>query len=156
MRVLALALGFALALTAAEDPFTGLWKVNFDKSTNAGAAPSVRPKSATVRYEPVAGGMKVTSEVIMPDGSKQAIPERLVHYDSKEYPRYEKAPPGDVVMNRRLDSRREETIYKRNGQIRALAIRVVSEDGRTMTLTSKGAGPDGKELVTITVFERQD
>jgi hypothetical protein len=156
MRALALALGFALALPAAQDPFVGLWKVNFDKSTSTGAASSVTPKSATVRYEPVPGGMKVTSEVIMPDGRKQAIPERLVRYDGKEYPRYANSPPGDVVVNKRLDTLREETIYKRNGRIRAIAVRGVSADGRTMTLTSKGLGPDGKEQVTVTVFDRQD
>jgi hypothetical protein len=91
----------------------------------------------------------------MPDGNKQNPPDHLVRYDGKEHPLTADSPPGDVVVHVRIDRFTEQSIYKRNGQLRGTTIRVVSQDGRVMTLTSKFVRSDGKEVETVTVYDKE-
>jgi hypothetical protein len=41
------------------------------------------------------------------------------------------------------------------GKYHTTARTVVSEDGKTMTTTTKGTGVDGKPIATTAVFDRQ-
>lgn len=44
---------------------------------------------------------------------------------------------------------------KKSGTYHATVRHVVSKDGKTLTSTSKGTGPDGKPFTLINVFDKQ-
>ncbi len=152
-RILILLVAAACAF-AADDPFLGLWKCNFQKSRTTVASPPPQPVSMTLRYEKEGDRFRITAEAVTADGQSQRT-ERTVRYGDAELPRTPNSPPGDVVINRRLDRKTEEIVYKRDGKVTSVITRIVSQDGKTLTYTAKTTGDDGKPNETIIVYERQ-
>ena len=96
--------GLAALCQQTGDPFVGRWKWNLEKSTTTLKDKGIQPKSVIVTYERQGEIMKVTTEVIDPDGKARAA-EHIVRYDGKFYPRYKGAAPGDEMMSRHIDDR---------------------------------------------------
>lgn len=132
----------------AGDPFLGTWKCNFEKSRTNDPNPPPRPETMIMRYEPVEGGFRITSEAIWSDGQKRRV-EHIVIHDGKERPRAGDSPPGDVVICRRPDRYTEELVYKRDAKIVSTITRVVSHDGKTLTY-SYAEAPG-----TVLIYDKQ-
>lgn len=141
--VLLLTLGGAPQNT--DDPFLGVWKLNVAKSKfeNGNA-----PKTMTVRWEKSGAGVKVSAQGTDANGATINF-SYVAIYDGKEYP-----PPGkwnwDTVANKQVDARNREDIFRKDGRIIGTERRVVSDDSKTLTVTSNFA--DAK---SVQVFERQ-
>ena len=144
----------ATAAFAADDPFLGTWKCNFDKSSTTVANPPPHPVSMTLRYERQGDGFRITAESVAEDGQKRSS-ERIVVYDGLEHPQTPGGPPGDVVVSRRISHNTEEIVYKSDGKVTTRISRVVSADGKTLTYTSHYTPAKGEPNVVILVYEKQ-
>ena len=148
-RVLSLILGSAFAVWAA-DPVLGTWELNVAKSKyNPGPA----PKSQTRIYEALPEGMKVTIKTVNADGQSTVV-EHPANFDGKDYP-ITGSTQADVIALKQIDTHTSEAILKHASQILATSRRVVSKDGKSMTVTYQGIDSRGRKVDSMAVYERR-
>jgi hypothetical protein len=142
-----LAVGVSLS---AADPAIGTWKLNVAISKYSPGPP---PKSATITYEETAGGVKRTGESVDGEGKTTSF-EYIAKYDGKEY-----AVTGtdlyDAIAIKRINDRSAEATLKKGGRVVSKARRVVTNDGKAMTLTISGTDPMGKKMHNVAVYDKQ-
>lgn len=156
-RMLSLAL-FVLAMTPTliaqkVDNSLGTWKLNIETSKYT---PSPLPvKSLTAVREAIPGGVKVTTTGQRADGTEVST-SYSANYDGTPAGVTGKGAPYDTVSIKEVDSnifvydaKNTTGKYHANGRI------VVSNEGKTMTLTATGTDSDGKELSLSLVFDKQ-
>jgi hypothetical protein len=141
-----LIIGAGLASAQAPDPFAGTWKLNLTKSKYVTAA----PKSTTITFAPAAKGYAVTIDAIGPDGQPQKW-GYTSSFDGSENP-VSGNPGVDTVVAR---TRNGTVEYLKAGKVVATTASVMSDDGRTLTVTVKFADPQGNELTNVSVYDRQ-
>jgi hypothetical protein len=144
----------ALAMTAfAADNTIGTWKLNASKSKLA-ANPSPLKTLTTVR-EASGDGVKVTSTGERADGSKVST-TYTAKYDGTASTvtgtglQYDTISIKQVDANTLTDERK-----KGGGTYHATARTVISNGGKTMTVSTKGTNADGKEFTATNVFDKQ-
>lgn len=138
------------ALTQAPKGLEGTWTLNASKSK---FSPGPAPKSMTVTYSMVGtDGMRIVVNVTPADGPPQSW-EMTAHYDGKDHP-VKGNPNADMVTVKRIDDRTGESTFKKNGKVTATNYRMLSADGKTLTITSTGTTADGKPRKDVQVFER--
>lgn len=148
-RVLSLILGSAIAAWAG-DPVLGTWELNVTKSKyNPGPA----PKSQTRIYEALPQGMKVTIKTVNADGQSTVL-EHPANYDGKDYP-ITGSTQADVIALKQIDPYTSEAALKHAGKVLATSRRVVSADGKTMTVTYQGIDSRGRKVDSMAVYERR-
>jgi hypothetical protein len=141
--------GFAATLIAA-DPSVGTWKLNTAKSKYS---PGPAPKSATITYEETADGIKRMGESVDADGNKTSF-EYTAKYDGKDYP-VTGSDTIDMIALKRINDRSTEATLKKSGKVVSTARRVVSKDGKTLTLTITGTNAKGQNVKNVAVYEKQ-
>src|ERR1700693_3652142 len=147
--IIALAITTLAALGA--DNTIGTWKRNVEKSTYAPAPMPV--KSLTTIREAVDGGVKVTTTGEQADGTPISSTSS-VKYDGHDYS--VAGAPWDSVSVKQIDANTFAAESKQsNGKYHATSKTVVSEDGKTMTTTSKGTNADGVPFSAVFVYEKQ-
>jgi hypothetical protein len=135
----------------AADPTIGTWKLNLAKSK---FYPGPAFRSDTRIYEEVPDGIKVT--IITVDASGKTVrSEYPVNYDGKFHPVSGQGGPADAVALKRINAYVSETSLMHAGRITATARRVVSVDGKTMTVSYKGLDPEGRNVDYTLVYEKQ-
>lgn len=141
----------SVGLWAADDVLLGTWKLNLAKSK---FNPGPPPKSVTHLYEPYeSNGEKFTSEGT--DGQEASIQTGYAaRYDGTDYA-LTGDPICDSVSMRRIDANTTEVTGRKAGRVIWTSRRVVSKDGRTLTVTQKGTNPQGKSLNNVMVFDKQ-
>lgn len=155
-KILTLALALSLVMTAlqaaqpAEDTSAGTWKLKLDESTFASNTP---PKSETRVHTVTAKGTRVVIEDEYADGKKTRV-EILVTYDGKPQP---STGSGiwDSTATKRIDRYVTESDLLRNGKVVGRVRREVSPDGKTMKVFYVINRPDGTNVSTVSVYERQ-
>jgi hypothetical protein len=145
-------LGIAFAAVSAQttDPRVGSWQLNVAKSKYD---PGPGPTSQTLKIEAAGKGEKVTSEQVTADGSK-AVTTYTAEYDGKPYP-LTGSPTADMVMLKRVDAHTSDRTDTKGGNTVQTYHRVVSKDGKTMTVTIKGTNAQGKPFTNVAVFEKK-
>jgi hypothetical protein len=135
--------------TQARDPRTGTWQLNVTKSTYKPGPP---PKSQIVRIEPSGQGERVRSDALNTNGTR-VVTEYTAAFDGTDYPL-----TGSLVANsvslKRIDARTTERVDKKDGHVMLVYKRVVSPDGKTMTVTVNGVNAQGQQVSNVVVFER--
>jgi hypothetical protein len=138
----------AAAVPAAEgDPFNGRWRLNVERSTGS------QPKSEMLTFQVADNEERYFADIVRANGTAMKE-EYRARYDGKEYD-VKNALTGETTgttMLVRVDRRSEVRINKRDGRLQSIMLRVVSEDGKTMTSTITGA--EGKPFI-VRVFEKQ-
>jgi hypothetical protein len=150
-------LGLALAAFAAatsvsaqtEGVGLGTWKLNVEKSK---FSPGPAPKSFTVKFEAAGNGVKVTGEGIDADG-KPFTNEYTANYDGKEVP-YKGSAIIDTISMRRIDARTTERTDKKDGKVVQTLVRVVAEDGKTFTATTRGTNAKGEAVNSVVIWDK--
>jgi len=150
-------LGLALATFAAgtsvsaqtEGVGLGTWKLNVEKSK---FSPGPAPKSFTVKFEAAGNGVKVTGEGIDADG-KPFTNEYTANYDGKEVP-YKGSAIIDTISMRRIDARTTERTDKKDGKVVQTLVRVVAEDGKTFTATTRGTNAKGEAVNSVVIWDK--
>jgi hypothetical protein len=141
----------ALGLRAAEDPVIGTWKLNLEKSK---FDPGPPPQGETLKLESYGdGGLKVTAEVTDAQGT-MTVTEYSGNLDGKDVPVTGNAD-ADTASMKRINAYTTERTFKKAGKVTTTARRVVSKDGKTLTVTSKGTNAKGQRVNNVSVFDRQ-
>lgn len=141
----------SLALQAADDPLMGTWKLNLSKSKYNPGPP---PRSRILKFEPSgSNGIKLTNDGVTAKGEKTHVDEMFVQ-DGKDHP-VTGSQDVDMQVNRQIDTYTTETISKKGGKTVQVLRRVVSKDGKTLTITVKGKTATGAPLDDVRVFDKQ-
>jgi hypothetical protein len=151
-RIITIALLSTLFLGAtafAADAVVGTWKLNVAKSKFSGAAPN----SATRVYAESADGTTLDQKIVGADGKEMSM-HTTIKYDGKDYP-VTGNPDGDSVTAKVIDSRTTDFKIKKNGKVVGSVHRVVSADGKTLTVHNTGTHTDGKAYDDTLVFDKQ-
>ena len=142
------ALSVGLPASAAEPKVEGTWELNLPASRST----DPMPKSATRTYELVGNSEKMTGSVVTADG--KTIPVGFTAtLDGKDSP--SQNPGVDTVVLTPVDARTVSFVTKLAGKTVYSGTRVLSADGKTMTLSTQGLNPAGKPFESVMVFERR-
>ena len=154
MRLLTLLLALlvvSVGLNAADDPLMGTWKLNLSKSKYNPGPP---PKSRILKLEPSgANGIKLTNDGVSANGEKSHTVETFLQ-DGKDHP-VKDSQTVDAQFNKQIDAYTTETISKKGGKTVQTLRRIVSKDGKTLTITVKGQTASGAPLDDVRVFDKQ-
>jgi len=154
MEVRTIVLILALCLVGlpvgfAQDAFMGIWKLKEAKSEFSPGA----PKNTIVAYEAEGDKVKVTVDSVSSDG-KPTHYEWTGKFDGKEYP-----VTGDLLSDSRSYTKINDRILGFNimkgGKIVTSGRIVVSDDGKSRTVTTSGADAKGHRMSKNEVFEKQ-
>ena len=119
----------AQAVTAEENLLLGTWQLDLAKSRYTPGPP---PRSETRTYVRDKEGMKGTIRRRRDDGREELI-EYRADFDH-EYP-VMGTEAYDTIRLKRIDARTAEAVLSHAGRVFGTARRVLSEDGRTLTIT---------------------
>jgi hypothetical protein len=136
----------AVSSAQAPDPIVGTWKLNLAKSKYATPA----PKSMAITFAPAAKGYAVTIEAIGPDDQPQKW-GYTSSFDGSENP-VSGNPNIDTVVAR---TRTGTVEYMKAGKVVSTTTSVMSDDGKTLTVTVKFLDAQRKEVTTVAVYDRQ-
>src|SRR6476619_5089155 len=119
---------------AQKDSQVGVWKLNTAKSKYS---PGPAPTSATTTIEAAGAGTKVSVDQTFPDGTKRQY-SFTANYDGKDAPVTGTNPDADTVARTRVNASTVKTVSKKAGKVTTTQTSVVSSDGKTRTVTTKG------------------
>jgi hypothetical protein len=146
-----LSLGFpAMSLSAqAADPASGTWELNLAKSK---FSPGPPPKSQMRTFEETGADVKYTMKGIDAEG-KPTLVQFTARYDGKDYP-VTGSKDIDAISLRRVDAVTAEATLKKGRKVVQTSTRVVSKDGKTLTLTAKGTNAKGQAVNNVAVLDK--
>jgi len=148
-RLFALAVAAATALWAV-DPTLGIWQLNAQKSR---FLPGPGFRSETRTYEEQREGVKVTIRTV--DGNGRHVTSvYLTTPDGQQHTVSGSGGPADSVGLKQINEYVAESTLMHAGKEIAKTTRVVSEDGKTMTITYKGLDPEGNQVNYTLIFDR--
>lgn len=134
----------------AADASIGTWKLNVAKST---FKPGPPPVAETRIYKAQPKGVKTTVRTTWADRLTTTV-EYPANYDGKDYP-VEGSRDVDAVVLTRMDDFTSAATLKHAGKDIGVARRVVSRDGKTMTISYKGVNTRGDQVDNVAVYDRQ-
>ena len=130
-------------------PGLGAWKLNPAKSK---FSPGPAPKSSTVTFTAAGQGFKAVIDSVSPADQKTHW-EYTADFDGKPHP-VTGNPDGDMVVIKRVNATTVESTYTLKGKQTTVNTRVVSADGKTMTVTTKGTNAQGQKVDNMQFFEK--
>lgn len=144
------ALGIVHLAAQTADPLLGTWELNVAKSKfNSGPA----PKSETRTYAASGNEIKATSKGVDANG-KPTTGAWIINYDGKDRPATG-LTNGDSLSLKRVDALTAEFTQKKAGKVVATGKRVISKDGKAMTISTKGTNAKGQEYDDVLVFDKR-
>ena len=152
VKILAIALlsTVFLGTTAfAADAVDGTWKLNVAKSKFSGTA----PQSGTRVYSESADGTTLNQKMIGADGKESSMHVTLA-YDGKMHAMTGN-PDADSGTGKAIDPRTSEFALSKHGKAVGTVHRVVSPDGKTLTVHNKGTHADGTSYDDTLVFDKE-
>ena len=150
MMVLIVAMyAVAMAMSAAENPNMGTWKLNETKSKFSPGA----TKNSTVVYEAAGDSVKVTTDGTSGDG-KAAHTEWTGKFDGKDYP-VTGGAGGATRAYKVINAHTMEVTGKENGKVMTSGKIVVAADGKSRTVNISGTDSSGKKFTTDAVYDKQ-
>lgn len=98
--------------------------------------------------------LEFEGERVNPDGSTQKY-GFIVKHDNKDYPITGKDPGGaDTIAVKLVDANQIESTSKKGREVVYASKVEVSQDGKVMTITTKGKNPDGEPFDNLQVYDR--
>ncbi len=131
------------------DPYRlviGTWELNVAKSTNP-------LRSLTRTYERSGSNVKYTDHFVDTDG-REGVAQWTGRYDGKDYP-FTGSESFDTQAIKASDEYRATFTNKKAGKVIGGGTRVISPDGKVMTVSGKFTTPEGEEVSWVAVFERR-
>ena len=152
---LRIAVAFAAIAAGAfcADNTLGTWKLNPEKSKPP--AGQSRITSLTIVRVGSGDGVQVTAKGEREDKSKIDT-SYSAKYDGKEVTISGSGLPYDTIAIQQVDANTLSDVRsKKGGMYKGTGRWVVSNGGKTATLTTKGTGADGKPFSGTSVYEKQ-
>ena len=132
-----------------EDPFSGTWKMNLQKSN---FDPNHRPSEGTVRFEPQSDGYIMRAEGVCEGKRVEEQPQRFI-LDGKERP--VPGAPNVTAVSTRPDPNTIRAVARSGDRTVGDGSYVVSADGSTLTATVRGIDAQQRQFQTTVVWDRQ-
>jgi hypothetical protein len=141
----------ATSVMATTDPFVGKWVLDAKRSDYpAGTCPA----SMIIEMKTVGGGVRYTSDTTYPNG-RMAHSEYTAEYNGNQAMVMGARGMMLPVFLKRIDTHTVVASYTKALVIVATSRRVVSDDGRTMTISTTSHDSSGNSVTTIGVYEKQ-
>jgi hypothetical protein len=138
--------------SAQVDPSLGTWNLNLAKSKYD---PGPAPKSNTITIEAAGQSFKVSSKGVDAAGNPTGV-QYTTSYDGKDVPvTLVGSQDYDAVAFKKVDALRIEGSRKKAGKIVQTYSRVISKDGKTMTLTTTGTDAKGQKVHNVVVYDKK-
>ena len=156
LRIVTLSAAFAIVLFSAcafgqaTDPVIGTWELNLAKSK---LSPGTAPKSETRTYVAAGSEIKASSKGADTEG-KPTSSQWTVAYDGKEHPEIGN-PDADSLLVKRIDAFTTEFTEKKGGKVVMSGTRVISRDGKVMTISTKGTNAKGQTVNDVAVYDKR-
>jgi hypothetical protein len=144
------ALAAATVLAQAADPATGTWELNLAKSKFVPA--TMAPQSQTRTYR-VDGNQDVARHTGVDAQGKPTLIEFTATLDGKVCPLKGYAD-WDAISMKKIDADTTEFSQYRDGKATLSGKRVISKDGKTMTVSAQGTAANGEKVEHVMVFDR--
>jgi len=137
-------------------PLLGTWKMDMATS----AAPGSPATSNTNKLEAVGNGFHFVEENVDAQGGVMRIEYTVESFDGKDYPwkmtREGKVVPiADAIAFQRVDNHTYELMNKNMGKVIMTQKWVLSNDGKTRTVTMNSKDAKGQTTVRTLVYEKQ-
>jgi hypothetical protein len=138
---------------AQSDPLIGTWRLNVAKSKYEPGPPF---KSQTIVYAAVPNGLKVTVTGVDGAGKNMSY-GYTAYFDGKDYPETGVGMPNgmDTISLKRIDANTTEYVGKKAGKVVQTTKRIVSKDGKILTISATGTNEQGQKTTTTTVYDKQ-
>ena len=133
------------------DPTNGTWLLDVDASK---FNPGPGPQAQTRIYKADGKNIKMIALTIDAQG-KQLHIEYAGAYDGKDYP-VTGNPRVETIAQERIDFYTVKTTTKRGGKVTQATTRVISQDGKTMTITASGTDEKGIAYSNSLVLRKVD
>jgi hypothetical protein len=147
-----LAIGNSSWVLAQTDPFVGTWKMNPAKSR---FTPGPARKSEVRIVESSPKGMKISVDRTNGDGTNQQF-SYTTNLNGTDYPITGIAPFGADSASEELTSSNTLSFrLSKGGKVVGTGTSVVSPDGKTLTLSSKGTDENGKVSSSVVLYDKQ-
>jgi hypothetical protein len=139
-----------VSLAQSSNPFLGTWKLNLEKSKfTSGPA----PKSTTLNY--FQDGQNVRNNAQNVDAQGNPTTAVYLHiYDGQSHPTTG-VPGVDASAYTRINANTLIFSRSKEGKLVAVGVVAVSQDGKTFTGTTTGAGVTSGVGTDVTVYEKQ-
>jgi hypothetical protein len=133
----------------AADAVDGTWKLNIAKSKFSDPA----PKSLTRVYTETADGTTLDQKTVGADGKEMSM-HLITAFDGKAHA-ITGNPDADSGSGKAINSHTSDFTLTKGGKVVGTVHRVVSADGKTLTVNNKGTRADGKSYDETLVFDRE-
>jgi hypothetical protein len=141
----------APAASAQDDFHAGTWELNLEKST---FNPGPPPQRQTLWYKAEGRGLTAllqgtdaAGKPLYPDSSNF-----IINFDGRDHPTSQLN--FDTSAWKRISAHEYVVNRKKAGKIVLTSTNVVSSDGKTMTITTKGVGADGRPIHNVRVYDK--
>jgi hypothetical protein len=145
---IALLLHGGLAFGQTKDSLLGTWVLDRGKSV---FDPDTTLLSRSLSFEAKDGGISFLQKTVQGNGNTVQI-DYVAKYDSKDVP--VSGSQLDTVALKRVNANTVERSGKVKGQVAETATMVVSNGGKTLTITTKGS-VDGVDYSSTQVYQKQ-
>ena len=129
---------------------SGTWALNVAKSKYT---PGPIPKSQRRTYEARPDGIKTTIVTVFADGKSTTV-EFVADYDSMEHPVTGSAG-SDMIKMKKINDETAEAILSHAGTVIGVARRVISRDGKTMTISYQGKDSRDNLVKSESLYEKE-
>lgn len=144
------------------DPGIGVWRLNLEKSRYSPGPP---PRSELRQYSPRESGWFVLTITGVSSAGNLTFSQSVFNVDGRDRPIYNQADlatflisgerPAVTFSQKQVDAHTIEATQRVNGRPTVTVTRTVSEDGKTLTLTTKGTNAQGQRVDNVAVYVRQ-
>lgn len=131
------------------EPFLGIWVLDPEESSYEHGEP---PDKAV--YEIVADGRALIFAVEYEVGGMELGFRYRTLPNGIEQPYEDPNGIVDSIISTFTGPQEIETISRSGGEVLALAVRTISEDGLTMTVQQKGTAEGGRQFVNVSVYNK--
>jgi hypothetical protein len=144
-------LSYVLGADAAVDPAVGSWTLDVAKSKLDPNEPAL--KSSVRTYTATQDGLSVSIHSVDADGAAHDTSSTFT-YDGKPHP-VSGTTSYDSIVVTRVGANESKTKLIKSGKTVGHLTRMVSKDGKTMTVTVDETNSKGAKIHEVTVYERQ-
>jgi len=139
------------ARPSAQSPeWFGTWRLNLQKSVYSSSPPYRR---ATMKVEPLGGDrVRFSYDFVYPRGGLQHV-EWDGRFDGNDYI-VQGADEYVTYAYRQTGARTYEITAKLDSRVTAVATVTISDDGRTITTSTRSGNARGREVKNVTVYEK--
>lgn len=134
------------------EPRVGTWELNLAQST---FSPGPPPKKQTLTFHSAGPhwtallqGIDASGKPINPDMTNLAIT-----FDGRDHATAN--ADYDTTAWKRISVEKYEVVRKKAGKIVLTSTNVLTKDGRTMTITTKGVNAAGQAIDNVRVYDKQ-